>query len=44
MKMLGVEWQNGTSGQEESAERSGKRGEKIAAAIDGQLEIVSELL
>jgi putative transposase len=43
MKMLGVEWQNGTSGQEESAENSGKREEKATSAIDGQLEIVSGL-
>ncbi len=34
MKMLGVEWQHGTSGQEESALKEGKRGEKNTSAID----------
>jgi len=43
MKMLGVEWQHGTSGQEESALKEGKRGEKNTSAIDGKLEIVSGL-
>ena len=43
MKMLGVKWNNGTSGQEESAENSGKRGEKTTATIDGQLKIASGL-
>ena len=43
MKMLGAEWQHGTSGQEESALKEGKRGEKNTSAIDGQLEIVSGL-
>jgi putative transposase len=44
MKKLGVEWQNGTSGQEESAELSGKHGEKTASTIDGQPKIASGLL
>jgi putative transposase len=40
MKVLGVEWQNNsTSGQEESAEQSGKHGEKIANTIEGQPDI-----
>ena len=43
MKMLGVEWQHGTSGQEESASKEGKHEEKITSVIDGQLEIVSGL-
>jgi hypothetical protein len=34
MKMLGVEWQHGTSGQEESALKEGKRGEKNTSVID----------
>ena len=34
MKMLGVEWQHGTSGQEESAWKEGKRREKNTSAID----------
>lgn len=43
MKMLGVEWQHGTSGQEESALKEEKRGEKNTSAIEGLLEIVSGL-
>jgi putative transposase len=43
MKMLGVEWNNGTSGQEESALEEGKHEEKTTATIDGQLEIASGL-
>ncbi len=40
MKILGVEWQkNSTSGQEESAEQSGKHGEKTANTIKGQPDI-----
>ncbi|WP_233220904.1 hypothetical protein [Chlorogloea sp. CCALA 695] len=35
MKVLGVEWQrNGTSGQEESASKDGKLGEKTTNTID----------
>jgi putative transposase len=43
MKLLGMEWQsNGTSGQEESASKDGKLGEKIASTMNRQLEIASE--
>jgi putative transposase len=45
MKTLGVEWQNNsTSGQEESAEQSGKHGEKTANTIDRKLDIASGFL
>jgi putative transposase len=45
MKILGAEWQqNGTSGQEESAEQSGKHGENAASTIDGQPNIASGFL
>ncbi|MBN3897981.1 MAG: IS200/IS605 family element transposase accessory protein TnpB [Nostoc sp. NOS(2021)] len=44
MKMLGMEWQNSTSGQEESASKDGKHGEKTANTIDGKLDIASGFL
>jgi putative transposase len=45
MKILGVEWhKNSTSGQEESAEQSGKHEEKTANTIDGKLDIASGFL
>ncbi|GEM_PF-2877760 len=34
MKMLGMEGQNGISGQEESASKEGKRGENTPSTID----------
>jgi putative transposase len=43
MKVLGVDWNNSTFGQKESASREGKHGEKTASTIDGQLEIASGL-
>jgi putative transposase len=43
MKILGMEWQNSTFGQKESASEEGKHGEKIVSTIDRQLEIASEL-
>ena len=36
MKVLGIEWNNSTFGQKESASQEGKHGEKIASTIDGQ--------
>lgn len=45
MNILGVGWQrNGTSGQEESASKEGKHGEKTASTIEGQPDIASGLL
>jgi putative transposase len=44
MGILGMEWQNSTFGQKESAEQSGKHGEKTTSTIDGQPEIASGLL
>jgi putative transposase len=45
MRILGCEWQNNsTSGQEESAEQSGKHGEKTVNTIDGKLDIASGFL
>lgn len=45
MKVLGKQWQNnGTSGQEESASKDGKHGEKSASTIDEQSDIASGLL
>ena len=53
MKILGIEWQkngstlftvNGTSGQEGSALKEGKHGEKTASTIDEQSDIASGLL
>jgi putative transposase len=43
MGILGREWQNSTFGQKESAEKSGKHGEKTANTIDGRLDIASGL-
>ena len=44
LNILGVEWnKNGTSGQEESSEKSGKHGEKTTAAVDQQFDTVSGL-
>lgn len=44
MKVLGIEWNNSTFGQKESASQEGKRGEKTASTIDRQLDIASGLL
>jgi putative transposase len=44
MKMLGIEWQNSTFGQKESASQEEKHGEKTASTIDRRLEIASGLL
>jgi putative transposase len=45
MRILGCEWQNNsTSGQEESAEQSGKHGEKTVNTIDGKLDLASGFL
>ncbi|MEH1937890.1 MAG: transposase [Nostoc sp.] len=44
MKMLGMEWQNSTSGQEESASIEGKHGEKTTNTIDGKPDIASGFL
>ena len=45
MNLLGTEWQkNGTSGQEESALKEGKHGEKTTSTIEGQPDIASGLL
>lgn len=43
MKILGMEWQNSTFGQKESASQQGKHGEKTASTIDGQPDIASRL-
>jgi len=44
MKMLGMERQNSTFGQKESASSEGKHGEKTASTIDGQPKIASGFL
>jgi putative transposase len=44
MGILGMEWQNSTFGQKESASQEGKHGEKTASTIDGQPDIASGLL
>lgn len=44
MKMLGMEWQNSTSGQEGSASIEEKHGQKTANTINGQLDIASGFL
>jgi putative transposase len=45
LNILGVEWnKHSTSGQEESAPKSEKAGEKIAATADKQFDAASELL
>ncbi|MFB2975846.1 RNA-guided endonuclease InsQ/TnpB family protein [Microseira sp. BLCC-F43] len=44
MGILGIEWQNSTFGQKESASFEGKRGEKTASTIDGQPDLASRLL
>ena len=44
MKVLGVEWNNSTFGQKESASQEEKRGEKTANTIDEQSDIASGLL
>ncbi len=44
IKVLGVEWNNSTFGQKESASKDGKHGEKTANTIDGQLDIASGFL
>ena len=38
MKVLGMEWNNSTEGQKESASIEGKHGEKTTSTIDGQLD------
>jgi len=43
MKVLGMEWNNSTFGQKESASQEEKHGEKTANTIDGQLDIASGL-
>ncbi len=43
MKVLGVEWNNSTFGQKESASIEEKHGEKTASNIDRQLDIASGL-
>ena len=44
MKILGLEWQNSTSGQEGSASNEGKHGEKTTSTVDGQPDTASGLL
>ncbi len=44
MSILGMEWQNSTSGQEGSASSEEKRGEKTAYTIDGKPDLASRLL
>jgi putative transposase len=44
MKILGMEWNNSTQGHWESAEKSGKHGEKTASTINGKPDIASGLL
>ena len=44
MKVLGIDWNNSTFGQKESASQEGKHGENTANTIDGQPEIASGLL
>ena len=44
MGILGMEWQNSTFGQKESASQEGKHGEKTASTIYGQPDIASGLL
>ena len=44
MAILGMESQNSTFGQKESASCEGKRGEKTASTIDGQPDLASRLL
>lgn len=45
MNLLGAEWQrNGTSGQEESASKEGKHGEKAASTIEEQSDMASGIL
>jgi len=44
MKVLGIEWQNSTFGQKESASQEGKHGEKTASVIDGKPDIASGFL
>jgi putative transposase len=44
MNILGMEWQNGTSGHEGSASQEGKTEEKTASTIDEKSKIASGLL
>lgn len=44
MGILGMEWQNSTFGQKESASQEGKHGEKTTSTIDGQPNIASRFL
>ena len=44
MQMLGIEWQNGTQGYCGTGEQSRTTEEIIASAIDGKLEIVSDVV
>ena len=43
MKLLGIEWQNSTFGQKETASKEGTTGKIIASAMDRKLEIVSDV-
>jgi len=43
MNMIGTEWQNGTSGHEESASQKGKTEEKTASTIKEKSEVASGL-
>lgn len=44
MKVLGMEWNNSTFGQKESASQEGTHGEKTVNTIDGQPDIANRLL
>ncbi|MBW4622187.1 MAG: transposase [Cyanosarcina radialis HA8281-LM2] len=44
MRVLGIEWNNSTFGQKESASKEEKHGEKTATTIDGQPNIANRLL
>lgn len=43
MSILGMDWQNSTFGQKGTDSEEGTTGEIIASAVDGQLEIVSNI-
>ena len=43
MKLLGIEWQNSSVGHTQTGEKSQTTGEMIASAIDGKLEVVSDV-
>jgi putative transposase len=44
MNLLGIEWQNSTFGQKETASKEGTTGEIIASAMDRKLKIVSDVV